>query len=285
MVTIFTPTFNRKKEMIILYESLLSQTDKDFEWVVVDDGSADGTEELMLELKNKKEINITYYKQENSGKSMAHNKGVELAKGEVFICVDSDDYLKENAVEKIKKYYEKIKENSECCGLGFLAYDIAEKKLIGTAFPKDEMIETYYNIYNKCSVSGDKALVFKTDVIKQYMFPKIDGEKFVPENLVYNRISKRYKMLWINTEILYKQYMQGGYSDNYFNLAKKNPKANVILYKELYDFDKSLYNVAAYDMFCMFSKMNFLQTIKEHPSTFKAMIMYFPSWIKYLQKK
>lgn len=285
MVTIFTPTYNRKTELIVLYKSLVAQTDNDFEWLIVDDGSTDSTENLINEFKGKKEIKIVYYKQKNSGKSMAHNKGTELAKGEIFVCVDSDDYLKESAVEKIKIYYEKVKNEENCAGIGFLAYDIAEKKLIGTAFPKENMCETYYNIYNKYKVVGDKALIFKTEIIKKYPFPKINGEKFVPENLVYNRISKKYKMLWVNEEILYKQYMQGGYSDNYFELAKRNPQANVLLYKELYDFDKKLYNVAAYDMFCMFSGMSIVQTIKGHPSKIKALLMYVPSFIKYIQKK
>lgn len=285
MVTIFTPTYNRKKELKKLYESLVTQTDNDFEWIIVDDGSTDSTEELINNLKIEKKIKIIYYKQKNSGKSMAHNIGTKLAKGELFICVDSDDYLKENAIEKIKKYYENIKNKETCAGIGFLAYDIAEKKIIGTSFPKEEMYETYYNIYNKYKVAGDKALVFKTDIIREYSFPKIDGEKFVPENLIYNRISKLYEMLWINEEILYKQYMLGGYSDNYFELAKKNPKANVLFYKELYEFDKSLYNVAAYDMFCLFSKMRFVDIIRKHPSSLKAAFMYIPGWIKYIQKR
>lgn len=136
MVTIFTPTYNREKELSALYKSLLTQTDTDFEWVIVDDGSTDSTEELIGNLKKENLIKIIYDKQENSGKSMAHNRGAELAKGEAFICVDSDDYLKNDAVEKIKLNYEKIRNNEECCGFGFLAYDIKHKKLIGTDFQK-----------------------------------------------------------------------------------------------------------------------------------------------------
>ena len=157
--------------------------------------------------------------------------------------------------------------------------------IIGTKFPEEEFEETYYNIYNKYNVQGDKELTFKTDIIRKFPFPEIDNEKFVPESLVFNRISKKYKFLFVNKAIIQKKYLEDGYSNNYFELMKKNPKANMLYYKELYEFDKSLYNVAAYNMYAMYSKYSFIKTIKEHPSKIKALIMYVPAFIKYLQKK
>lgn len=285
MITVFTPTYNRKEELKRLYKSLLEQEYKDFEWVIVDDGSTDNTEEVVKEFIKEDLIRINYFKQKNQGKSIAHNKGVELAKGDYFVGIDSDDYFTSNALKIVAYYWKKIKNNDEICGLGFLNYKMNSTEFIGTEFPQDEFEETYYNIYNKYKITGDKELTFKTNVITEFPFPQIDNEKFVPESLVFNRISKKYKFLFINKAIIYKKYLEDGYSNNYFELMKKNPRANMLYYKELYEFNNSLYNVAAYDMYGMYSKYGFINTIKEHPSKIKALIMYLPAYIKYLQKK
>lgn len=285
MITVFTPTYNRKEELKRLYKSLLEQEYKDFEWVIVDDGSTDGTEELVKEFIRENLIKINYFKQENQGKSLAHNKGVELAKGEYFVGIDSDDYFTSDALKIVAHYQKKIEDNNEICGLGFLNYKMNTDDIIGDKFPEDEFEETYYNIYNKYKITGDKELTFKTDIIRKFPFPEIENEKFVPESLLFNRISKKYKFLFVNKAIIQKKYLEDGYSNNYFELMKKNPRANMLYYKELYEFNKSLYNVAAYNMYAMYSKYGFINTIKEHPSKFKALIMYIPAYIKYLQKK
>lgn len=285
MITVFTPTYNRKEELKRLYKSLVDQEYKDFEWVIVDDGSTDNTENVVKEFIKENLIKINYFKQENQGKSLAHNKGVELAKGDYFVGIDSDDYFTNDALKTVAYYLEKIENNNEICGLGFLNYKMNTDNIIGSKFPEDEFEETYYNIYNKYNVQGDKELTFKTDIIKKFPFPKIENEKFVPESLVFNRISKEYKFLFINKAIIHKKYLDEGYSNNYFELMKKNPKANMLYYKELYEFNKSLYNVAAYNMYAMYSKYGFFKTIKEHPSKIKALVMYIPAYIKYLQKK
>ena len=137
-VTIFTPTYNRIKELINLYESLKEQTNVNFKWIVVDDGSTDGTKEIMLKLKEQSQFDITYYYQNNSGKHIAHNKAVELCDTQYFICVDSDDILEKNAVDIIYKSL----------------YNL-NKSLIGIIFPRKnrdnvldnwDCVEKYINI-------------------------------------------------------------------------------------------------------------------------------------------
>ena len=123
MITVFTPTYNRKNELINLYKSLLEQEFKDFEWVIVDDGSKDNTEETVKNFIKENKIKINYYKQENKGKSLAHNKGVELAQGEYFVGIDSDDIFTQDALKKIHKYFEIIKEKSDIFGIFFLNYN------------------------------------------------------------------------------------------------------------------------------------------------------------------
>ena len=123
-VTVFTPTYNRGYTIGRLYDSLLRQTDKRFCWIIVNDGSTDNTEELILDWIKEKRIDIQYYKQKNQGKPSAHNKGVELTRTELFTCVDSDDYLKDNAIEEIITAWQN---HPDDC-IGILGYREREKE-------------------------------------------------------------------------------------------------------------------------------------------------------------
>ena len=285
MITVFTPTYNRKNELVNLYNSLLKQDFKDFEWLIVDDGSTDDTEELITKLKAENKIQVNYYKQENRGKSFAHNTGVSLAKGEFFVGIDSDCTLCNGALNTINYYFQKIKNSKDICGMSFLNCKNGSNQIVGSKFPKDEMEETYYNIYHKCNVTGDKEMVFKTEVLRKYKFPIYENEKFVPEAMLFNRICKEYKFLCVNKTVINVEYIQGGYSSNYFNLAKKNPIAHMNYYKELFELEPSSYNIAAYNMYSIYAKNGLFKTVKNHPSKFKSFILYFPAYVKYLQKE
>lgn len=284
MITVFTPTYNRKNTLIRLYNSLLNQKFTDFEWLIVDDGSTDDTNSLIDEFKAESKIEINYYKIENGGKQNAFNFAVNKAKGDYFICVDSDDYLVDNVLNKVEELISQIKNDENVAGIGFLVKKHGTEEIVGTRFPEDRMIETYVDIYHKFNVTGDKQLTFKTKILREYPFPIIEGERFIPEATVFNRISKKYKMLFVNIELTYAEYLDTGYSSNYFNLIKKNPKSNMLYLKELYEIEPSLYNVAAYDLFGIYAKMKFRDIIHTHPSKFKAFLMYIPAYIKYIQK-
>ena len=108
MITIFTPSYNREKELKILYNSLLKQNYNDFEWLIVDDGSSDNTKKYIASLKKENKIKINYVYKENGGKQSAYNKGLEETKGDIFLCIDSDDCLKENILKTIADDFKKI---------------------------------------------------------------------------------------------------------------------------------------------------------------------------------
>ena len=279
MITVFTPTYNREKDLIKLYESLINQNYKKFEWLVIDDGSTDETKKLINDLKKDNKINIRYIYKENGGKMSAVNKAYSLAKGDIIFGIDSDDVLKDNVLGLIANDFEKIKDNKQIAGIFYLQSDINNKdKVVGNTFPIENSPVTYYDIYNKYKVTGDKLLVMKTNIAKKYEFPIIKGEKFVPEALVFNRISKEYKFLCKNYIVACKEYKNDGYSANYFNLVKKNPKGNALYFKELYEYSKTFYNVYGYILFSIYSKYKFRKIYKEHPAKLKIILLYIPTY-------
>lgn len=248
--TVFTPTYNRAALLTELYESLKTQTYKNFEWLIVDDGSTDNTEETVAGFKKENILTVNYIKKENGGKQRAYNLAVENARGELFICLDSDDKYVSDGLEVILSCWEEYKNRKDLAGMGYLSV-YPDGKIIGSRFPEDKMISSQFMIYYKYKVSGDKGLMFRTQILKDYRFPEIDGEKFVTEAVVYNRISRKYSMLYINREIEIKQYHEGGLTSGYDALLMKNPKGSALYHNERNFFkmsfkDKILNNAVYY---------------------------------------
>ena len=265
--TIFTPTFNRKELLEKLYKSLQKQTYKDFEWLIVDDGSADGTKEKAEEFLNEKKLDIKYYFKENGGKQRAYNFATDKANGELFICLDSDDEYVENGLETILKYWEKYEKNSDIAGMGYLS-TYPDGEVIGSIFPEKEMISTQFDIYNKYGVKGDKGLMFRTEIIKKYKFPVFDDEKFITEAVVYNRICEKYKMVYVNEKIEIKEYQEDGLTAKYNNLLLRNPKGQALYHNEInsqnLSFKQKILNNAVYYKFCKAAGYKFGKIFKEN---------------------
>lgn len=264
--TVFTPTFNRKELLEKLYKSLQKQTFKDFEWLIVDDGSTDGTKEKVEEFLSEKKLEIKYYFKENGGKQRAYNFATEKANGELFICLDSDDEYVENGLETILKYWKKYEKNSDIAGMGYLS-TYPNREIIGSSFPEKEMISTQFEIYNKYGVKGDKGLMFRTEIIKKYKFPVFEDEKFITEAIVYNRICEKYKMVYVNEKIEIKEYQEDGLTAKYNNLLLRNPKGQALYHNEINSqkltFKQKILNNAVYYKFCKVAGYKFGKIFKE----------------------
>jgi len=265
--TIFTPTFNRKELLEKLYKSLQKQTFKDFEWLIVDDGSTDGTKEKAEEFLSEKKLDIKYYFKENGGKQRAYNFATDKANGELFICLDSDDEYVENGLETILKYWKKYEKNNNIAGMGYLS-TYPNREVIGSSFPEKEMVSTQFDIYNKYGVKGDKGLMFRTEIIKKYKFPVFDDEKFITEAVVYNRICEKYKMVYVNEKIEIKEYQEDGLTAKYSNLLLRNPKGQALYHKEInsqnLSFKQKVLNNAVYYKFCRAAGYKFGKIFKEN---------------------
>ena len=234
-ITVFTPTYNRGYIIENLYKSLKRQTYKDFEWIVVDDGSTDNTEDLFkIFLQNDSEFSITYVKTENGGKHRAINKGLKIAKGELFFIVDSDDYLTDDALEKIDLVESTLSEvngkfGGICGAKGFSANQIVGSTYNGDGFLDITMLER-----PRYKINGDKAEVFYTDVLRKYPFPEFEGEKFLTECVVWDKIANDgYKLRFFNDIIYICDYLPDGLTASVNKNFHKSPKGyGLWLYQE-----------------------------------------------------
>ncbi len=234
--TVLTPTYNRAHTLTRLYESLKKQTIKDFEWLVIDDGSQDNTENLIKGfIEEKPFFNIVYKKQENGGKHRAINYGLPFAKGELTFFLDSDDWLLENALETIVEEEKKLDRiNNKICAIEGLKL-FPNNKNIGSTFDDESILASYIE-RKKYNISGDKAEVYYTDIIKKYPFPEIEGEKFLTERLVWQKPAlDGYKIWWFNKPIQYCEYIEDGLTVQENLLYAKNPKQWGLAIKQDYN--------------------------------------------------
>lgn len=225
-ITVFTPAYNRGYIIENLYHSLRRQTFLDFEWVVVDDGSIDNTQTLFARLcAEENTFPIRYVKTVNGGKHRAINKGMEMAAGELFFIVDSDDYITDDALEWIDRVERSIPESEKAafggvCGVK--AY--ASGGYIGTTFDGEyldiTMLEREAN-----GITGDKAEVIYTELMRKYRFPTFDGENFMAEGVVWDRIAADgYKLRFFNQASIICEYREDGLTAKGESLFIRNPK-------------------------------------------------------------
>ena len=232
LVTVFTPTYNRAYILEHLYQSLCLQTCKDFEWLIVDDGSTDNTEDLVNAWLSGNSFSIRYIRQKNGGKHRAINNGIQSAKGELFYIVDSDDQLPPNAIGDIIKVYSDIKDDSEFAGVCGLKYYFDGVK-VGDSFTHEVLDCSMLDFRYVHKMKGDMAEVFKTEVLKCFPFPEFEGEKFCPEAVVWNRIGCKYKMRYFNKDIYHCDYLPDGLTAKIVQIRMKSPQTTMLCYSEL----------------------------------------------------
>jgi len=207
--TVFTATYNRAHTLRRTYESLKKQTFRDFEWLVVDDGSTDNTRELIEGWSKESDFLIRYFYQENSGKHIATSLAVKEARGEFFLTFDSDDRCVPEALEKFKFYWESIPENSRSKFSGVTGLcQYPNSKLVGQRFPFDPTDSDSREMFYRYKIKGEKWGFQKTDVMKQYACNDLFKKNYIPASLVWFEIAKKYKTRYIN-EILRTYWVEG----------------------------------------------------------------------------
>lgn len=228
-LTIFTPAYNRAHTIGRTYKSLCQQTSKDFCWLIIDDGSSDNTKELVKGWIKENKIPIQYIYQANQGMHGAHNTAYHHIDTELNTCIDSDDYMPENAVEIIVNFWKKYGSEKYA---GIIGLDKADGgDIIGTRFPL-AMKETTLGGFYAQGGKGDKKMVYRTDVIRQYPdYPIFKGEKYVSLGYKYQLIDQDYTLLTINKPLVIVEYQQDGSSMNMYRQYWNNPQGFAFIRK------------------------------------------------------
>lgn len=216
-LTVITATYNRAYCLHQVYESLCRQTSQDFLWLVIDDGSTDNTRELISKWIAENKIEIEYYYQENGGVHRAFNTAYERVHTELNVAVDSDDWLKDDAVEKIVNFWNTNKSPYYC---GIIALDVSpDGKLVGTMLPENIKACTSDELYDRYKIKGDKKFILRSDLSRLYPFPEFEGEKYYAPSYKYMHLGLYHKFLLMNEAVCVVEYHNDGITFN-----KRNKK-------------------------------------------------------------
>lgn len=197
--TVFTPTFNRRHTLHRCYESLAAQTLRDFEWLIVDDGSEDGTEELVKVWEKENRVPIRYVRRRHRGAHHAHLTCLEEARGEFIIKLDSDDGCTPEALARLHRHWLAIpaSERGRYAGVTALCQDEAGA-LVGSVFPHSPLDCTAAALEYQHRVRGEKWGFVRADVLRRFPFPKNVPGNFIPESYVWSQVSRHYLTRHIN---------------------------------------------------------------------------------------
>lgn len=235
MLTIFTPSYNRARQLPRLYKSLLEQSRFDFEWLIVDDGSSDDTAQVVQTFTGDGKFPVRYCYKENGGKHTAYNLALEQAAGQWFFCVDSDDYLAPGAVADI---LEAVAASKNIQGL--IAYkQTQDGTRLSGRFPDGVSTCKMHELSMKYGCGGEFSLVFATSLAKKYPFPVFAGERFVTESVVYDRIDREAQLHLLPRVLTVCEYQADGYSQNANAVMKKNPTGYCLYFLQRIDLQRS----------------------------------------------
>ncbi len=285
-LTVFTPAYNRAHTIGRTYDSLCRQTCKDFEWLVVDDGSKDNTKELIDGWIAEGKIDIKYVYQENQGMHGAHNTAYDHITTELNTCIDSDDYMPDDAVEKIVSFW---KEHGSDKYAGIIGLDATEDgKVIGNNFPDGLKTTTLRRYYEELNGFGDKKMIYRTDVVKKYpKYPLFEGERYVGLDYLYHMIDNDYELLVSNHVYVIVEYQLDGSSFGMWKQYWNNPKGWAFYRKfemtQTSSFKRKIQNNIHYVSHSIRSKnWNFL---KESPMKIMTFFCLLPGSVLYFVNK
>lgn len=222
-IKILTATFNHCKWINNLYTSLLNQTSKDFEWIVVDDGSTDETENVIKTFIDDGDINIRYVKKNNGGKSSAINVGLDLiSEDDIVIIIDDDETLLDNAIKVIQRYCDDY--NSTTDNIGIINFQRGNKHggYFSNYIPENDIKMSYFE-FSKLGYEMDGYIAYFGYAIKNYRFPIFEGEKYVGPSVLIMLCNEQYNMIYAKDSLGESEYMDDGITKQGRRLRLKNP--------------------------------------------------------------
>lgn len=278
--TLFTPTYNRAHLLPALFQSMERQVFKDFEWLIIDDGSVDDTEGIVKKLTLKSPFPIRYIKQANGGKHSAFNRAIEEAKSEWFVCIDSDDPLTPNALEYMEEACAMV--NPDAAGFVGVcvspAGELLEKRIEKPFYSDTIEIRDKYQLWGEPEV-------YRLSILKQYRFPIFTGEKFITEAILFDQLTLKHKLLYTNYPMQVKEYLPGGLTDNQTKIRINSPNGTLAYYKLRFHISrKIIYKIRALINYCRFlihAKKNHAELLE--PILWQSILVYPLSYVLYLR--
>ena len=289
-ISILTATYNRAKLLDRLYTSIIVNNNNceelETEWLIMDDGSTDNTKRIVGEYIKEGIIDIKYYNQENKGKMTAINELVKKSTGDIMVECDSDDYFTEDAFNIILSSIRQCKDMGNVYALVFLKYD-QDGNNMGNEFFEDNYESTMFDLYFKENITGEKALVFNSNIRKQFEYEVEDGEKFITEARLHHKMDLEYVVRCFNKPIMICEYQKEGYSKNINKLFLENPQGYYNYFKEIFDQDmhgvtskKRMYIYKHYILFSVIKKKKHaIKNVKGILNKIMVTILYIPGKI------
>ena len=289
-ISILTATYNRAKLLDRLYTSIIVNNNNceelETEWLIMDDGSTDNTKRIVGEYIKEGIIDIKYYNQENKGKMTAINELVKKSTGDIMVECDSDDYFTEDAFNIILSSIRQCKDMGNVYALVFLKYD-QDGNNMGNEFFEDNYESTMFDLYFKENITGEKALVFNSNIRKQFEYEVEDGEKFITEARLHHKMDLEYVVRCFNKPIMICEYQKEGYSKNINKLFLENPQGYYNYFKEIFDQDmhgvtskKRMYIYKHYILFYVLTKKKHaIKNVKGILNKIMVTILYIPGKI------
>lgn len=283
-LTIVTPTYKRPELLKRCFASLMKQTSRDFEWVIVDDGSPDNTEAVVQDIKEKADFPIIFVKKDNGGKHTALNASHTYIHGNYVLILDNDDYLTKDAVETVLKYWD-IYDSNDKVGIVTFLKGYSENK--PNCYAEDENVPVDILRYKRtCITSSDCCEVIRSELFKKYPFPVFENEIFISEGTLWNRVAMTHQCVYINCVIYICEYLEDGLTKSGRAMRIKNPyggmfNSQILLQKKNY-FKRRIKSGLLYDCYGYFAGLSPLEIIfydKEY--RFIKTVCLLPGYILY----
>lgn len=228
-VTVFTPTYNRARLIHRVYESLLAQTYKGFEWVIIDDGSTDDTEEVVKEFASVADFEIKYFKRSNKGKAASINEALTLADGEFFLVFDSDDWCIPDALEKFLGAWDALQQPDDYCAVSALK-GYSRDTVVGEDYSRMSSLgESYADRFNK-RVKGDKWEFIRTSIHRDHTYQLFGEERYQAPEYAWLGMGRAYKTVFLNEILGVVEYQADGISKNNLKHRRQSPLSTYSFY-------------------------------------------------------
>ena len=282
-LSIVTPTYNRAHLLPVLFKSLMWQTSKDFEWIVVDDGSKDNTEEIIASFKETADFPIIYVKKKNGGKHTALNTSHKYITTEIVLIADSDDWLVKNAVETIISDWQRYRDDKSICGISYLRGSDETHSLNNRQYRCAEEVSDFITVKVNAKNDCGSCEIIRTDVLKEFPFPEYKGERFIGESFLWFNAGFKYKTVYINKILYITEFFEDGLTKAGRKLRYDNPKgcmevANLGTTKGI-DIKFRLKQAILYNCYAIKAKMSIKETIIKSKSKFLAILTFLPGVI------